>query len=304
MDEKNFSVKILRISQIRRDALERIYDEPWADRFVQGLFTKLSAGERNGIQMYRICEIYAIKNYHRKYNFGIHITKKSLKINLNKRNETFRMILVSNKQFEIKEFKTWCKIVKYTNTITPSCEELQDLVVKRHYYRKKFIYTRKNIQKIQKQKLVEKLKDLSKIKKLFVVKSQIQIDKQKADYKKDMKQSKFLQNLLLKIEKEERMRDYFQKKSQNITKKVKHYYKREMQIQKHFFINHINEKGNVKVVSSEKNSLEISFNNITKSLERKSTIALNRLFLTEIFLLKSKPFIKRPVKLLWPKVLK
>jgi len=206
-DEKNLSVNILRISQIRRDALERIYDEPWTNRFVEGLFTRLSIGERNNVQVYRICEIHALKNYHRKYIFGTCVTKKSLMVKLNRKKEFFTMILVSNKQFKIREFEIWYKIMKYTNTLTSSSEKLQDLVVKRHYYRKKFNYTRKNLQKIQKQKLVEQLKNLKKIKNLFAIKLQIQTDKQKADYKKDRKQSEFLKNLLLKIEKEQRIRN-------------------------------------------------------------------------------------------------
>merc|ERR1711934_674393 len=44
---QNLSMSILRISQIRRDVLEKIYDEPWTNKFVQGLFIRLSIGERN-----------------------------------------------------------------------------------------------------------------------------------------------------------------------------------------------------------------------------------------------------------------
>jgi uncharacterized coiled-coil DUF342 family protein len=75
-------------------------------------------------------------------------------INLNRKKEIFRMILVSNKQFRTKEFEIWCKIVKYTNTLTSSSEKLQDLVVKRHYYRKKIYLYKKKYTKNTKTKIV------------------------------------------------------------------------------------------------------------------------------------------------------
>jgi hypothetical protein len=120
----------------------------------KAMFPRISTGERNGIQTYRICEIRTLKNYHRKHSFGIHITKKSLMINLNRKKEIFRMILVSNKQFRTKEFEIWCKNVKYTNTLTSSSEKLQDLVVKRHYYRKKIYLYKKKYTKNTKTKIV------------------------------------------------------------------------------------------------------------------------------------------------------
>ena len=59
-DKDQLTLEVMRKAQIRRDALERIYIEPWMSKFIWGLYCKLSCGERNGAPVYRICEICGI----------------------------------------------------------------------------------------------------------------------------------------------------------------------------------------------------------------------------------------------------
>eukprot|EP00494_Astrolonche_serrata_P031416 UN31685 len=59
------TLRVLKTAQVRRDALERCYHEPWMPKFVFGLFVKLCLGERNGTAHYKICEIAGVQPYHR-----------------------------------------------------------------------------------------------------------------------------------------------------------------------------------------------------------------------------------------------
>lgn len=318
--EKFLSLNILKSSQIRRDALEKIYDEPWMDKFVNGLFIKISVGEQNDNQLYSICEVCGIETYPRKYSFGFYVTKKSLLVHLNRKKQVFKMILVSNRPFQKKEFQIWSKILKYTNRVIPSGEGVQDLVVKRHYYRKKFNYTELDLYKIQKQKMNEQLKNLTNIKNLFSIKLQIQTDKEKADYKKDIRQSQFLKNLLLKIEKEEEMRNFeqiqkirennnnklikkkilmFQKKYLNKKKKNSQISREQIRVQmgKSFFKNDFLKKK----IDRRKSKLEIlpekKFNCVLNLIKKKKMFWVKTEFYqNELSELKLKPLKKTPSK--------
>jgi len=208
--ETNLTLKTLRKAQIRRENLEKCHHEPWMKRFVLNLFVKLCLGEQTdapGVPLYRICEICGVEKYRRTYGFGGRSTNKGLVLRLpGNKKRVFKMQLISNQSFTQEEFDNWIEEQRRMRRRLPAGEEVQDLVLKRRQYRKKFVYTEDELRTMEYKKKSERFRDLTKVSNILQTKLEIEIELQKAKFGGDTQLMHRLQRIFSKIEQEEERR--------------------------------------------------------------------------------------------------
>lgn len=99
--------------QMRRHILEKIFNEPWFDKYVIGKFVRVGIGEnRSGEGVYRACEIMEVSEHSSAYQFAGFETKKALHVRWGKAERNFRMNLVSTKRITPQEFDGWAERVR------------------------------------------------------------------------------------------------------------------------------------------------------------------------------------------------
>jgi len=140
-------LKTVKELQIRRDGLEKIHAEAYFEKYVLGMFVKVSLGtsKNSGVAVYRMAEIVAFDTATSKYKFGSSYTTKKLVLAVGKDKNAIRLDMISNQSITEDEFKYWIKKMEEGKLHIVSCEEAVQRKLDALAFRKDFKYTNDDI---------------------------------------------------------------------------------------------------------------------------------------------------------------
>ncbi|KAI9144050.1 hypothetical protein BKA69DRAFT_1036404 [Paraphysoderma sedebokerense] len=107
--EEPITLEDLQSIRITRDQLEKWCYAPFFEETVVGSFVRVNIGlnKSTNEQIYRICEVVGVTDYHRTYKLGNLQLKKALTISHGQAQRVFLMDIVSNSDFTMREFRRW-----------------------------------------------------------------------------------------------------------------------------------------------------------------------------------------------------
>jgi RNA polymerase-associated protein RTF1 len=135
--------------QLRRDGVERIFEEPYFNDFAVGMFARVSVGQRDdGSVAYRLCQVVEVTEFKSKYKLGNKETKVAFKLAHGKAERIFQLTQLSNHSLSEGEFKRWLDTMSADNMPTLSMEEAIVKNKKALQLKESFTYTPEIMAKI------------------------------------------------------------------------------------------------------------------------------------------------------------
>ena len=136
----------MKMLQLRRERLERIYEEPWFADVVKGMFVRLGVGpDSKGVPKYRVGEVVRSEEMKAKYPFPPGSVNRSTRLALVLRygelERTWSMAAISNQSITDDEFSDWTSKMKKAGLPTPTAEEALERKKRAEYMKETYVYT-------------------------------------------------------------------------------------------------------------------------------------------------------------------
>ena len=136
----------MKMLQLRRERLERIYEEPWFTDVVRGMFVRVGVGpDAKGTPKYKVGEAVRCEDMKAKYPFPPGSSNRSTRLGLVLRygelERTWSMAAISNQSITDDEFADWSAKMKRAGLPTPTAEEALERKKRAEYLKETYVYT-------------------------------------------------------------------------------------------------------------------------------------------------------------------
>ena len=136
----------MKMLQLRRERLERIYEEPWFADVVKGMFVRVGVGpDSKGVAKYRVGEVVRCEEMKSKYPFPPGSVSRNTRLGLVLRygdlERTWSMAAISNQSITDEEFSDWSAKMKKAGQPTPTAEEALERKKRAEYLKETYVYT-------------------------------------------------------------------------------------------------------------------------------------------------------------------
>ena len=136
----------MKMLQLRRERLERIYEEPWFADVVKGMFVRVGVGpDSKGVPKYRVGEVVRCEEMKAKYPFPPGSVNRSTRLGLVLRygelERTWSMAAISNQSITDDEFSDWTSKMKKASLPSPTAEEALERKKRAEYFKETYVYT-------------------------------------------------------------------------------------------------------------------------------------------------------------------
>lgn len=138
--------------QLRRNLLEKLFEEPYFNEYVLNKFARITVGARDdGSMSYRCCAVAGIEE-DKPYKFGSKITSMYLRLQIGKSERLFAMNVISNASITEEEMNKWKAEMEKAGKETICAEEAYLLKSTAEKLKQNFKYTEEMISKIVEEK--------------------------------------------------------------------------------------------------------------------------------------------------------